>query len=236
MARLTRHQLKQDELSARLATWTDYSVKHRKQLSLGLAIGLGVLAVAIGAFYFIRGAQNNAAAAFARALNTYHAPVMASPPNVPNLEVYKTNDEKNQKALDAFNQVAKDYSYYAAGRLARYYAAICLRDLGKFPEAEKEFLALSQGGDAQLASLAKVGLASVYEQSNRAAEAENIYKDLEEHPSETVPKSAAMVALADLYFKTNPAAATKLYQQIQKDYVGSPAAEHATQMLAKLSH
>jgi tetratricopeptide (TPR) repeat protein len=236
LARLTRHQLKQDELSARLATWTDYSLKHRKQISLGLAIGLGVLAVGIGAYYFIRGAQNNAAAAFAKALNTYHAPVMVSPPNVPNLEVYKTNDEKNQKALDAFNQVAKDYSHYAAGRLARYYAAVCLRDLGKFPEAEKEFQALSQGGDAQLASLAKVGLASVYEQTKRDAEAEKVYKDLEAHPTETVPKASALVARADLYRKTNPAEATTLYQQIQKDYVGSPAAEYAGQELTRLPH
>ena len=65
---------------------------------------------------------------------------------------------------------------------------------------------------------------------------EKLYKEIEDHPTETVPKSAATIARADLSYKTNPAEAATLYQQIQKDYAGTPAADHAAQMLAKLPH
>ena len=235
MARLTRHQLKQDELSQRLASGRDFVLGHKKNISLIASVSVGALAVGLGILFFIRGAQANAGAAFANALNTYHAPVLTSPPNIPNLESYKTNDEKNQAALEKFNAVAKDYSRYAAGRLARYYAAVCLRELGKFPEAEKDFQAVAEQGSAQVAALAKIGLASVYEQTNRTSEAEKLYKELEANPTETVPKATALVARADLYSKTNPSEATKLYQQIQQDYRGTPAAEYAGQKLTELS-
>ncbi|MBI3934045.1 MAG: tetratricopeptide repeat protein [Acidobacteria bacterium] len=234
MARLTRHQMKQDELSARLASGMNFFQAHKKNVSLAVAVSVAALAVGLGLYFYIRGQQRNAAAAFAKALNTYHAPVLTNPPAIPNLEVYKTNDEKNQKALEAFQTVARDYSRYAAGRLARYYAAICLRELGKYPDAEKEFQALAEFRDANLASLAKVGLASVYEGTNRSSEAEKIYKDLEEHPTVAVPKATAAIKLADLYSKTNTAEASTLYQQIQKDYPGTPAADYAGQMLTQL--
>ena len=227
--------MKQDEFSAQLATWTDFVARNRKQLSIGLSVGLGVLAATLGGYYFIRGQQNSAGAALAKALDTYHAPVMnATPPA--GMEAYKTSEEKNSKALDEFTQVARDYSHYSAGRLARYYAAVCERDLGKYPDAERAFQEVADGGDKQLASLAKIGLASIYEQTNRTADAEKVYKDLEANPTDTVPKATALLARADLYSKTNPADATKLYQQIQKDYSGSPAGERAKQMLDKLPH
>jgi tetratricopeptide (TPR) repeat protein len=236
LARLTRHQLKQDELSGTLTSALDFFLKHKQRILIILAAAVGALAVIVGVYLYVQSAQNKAAAAFTKALDTYHAPVMTTPPSVPNLETYTTNDAKNKKALEAFTTVAQDYSHYSAGRLARFYAAVCQRELGKFPEAEKEFQALSRISDSRLASLAKVGLASVYEMTSRAAEAEKIYKEIEANPTETVPKSTALIARADLYSKTNPTEAVTLFQQIQKDYPGSAAAEHATQMLAQLPH
>jgi tetratricopeptide (TPR) repeat protein len=223
--------MKQDEMSARLAAGMDFYKAHKKRIALIVAVSVGVLAVGLGIFFYIRSQQNRAGAAFAKALNTFHAPVYATPPEVPNLESYKTAEEKNETALAAFNAVAKEYSSYSVGRLGRYYAAICLREMEKYPEAEKEFLALSQMSDAKLASLAKVGLASVYELTDRSADAEKIYKELEEHPTETVPKVTALTARADLYRQTKAPEASSIYQQIQKEYPGTPAADYATQML-----
>ena len=224
LARLTRHQLKQDEFGAQMASWRDFLVTNRRLLSMGLAIGILALGAGFATYYFVRSSQNKAAAALAKAMDTYH------------IESYKTNDEKNTKALDEFSRVASDYSHYAAGRLARYYAAVCERDLGKFGDAEKSFQEVAAGSDKQLGALGKVGLASVYEQTNRPSDAEKIYKELEANPTETVPKATAIVARADLYSKTSPGDAAKLYQQLQKDYEGTPVADYAKQMLDKLPH
>ena len=226
--------MKQDELSARLGAGMDFYLAHKKKISLVVAVSVGALAVGLGLYFYIRGQQSNAASAFAKALNTYHAQVLAAPPNIPNLKSFTTNDAKNQQALEEFTTVAREYSSYAAGRLARYYAAICQRELGNYAEAEKEFQSLSQMGDAKLASLAKLGLASVYELTDRNAEAEKTYKELEENPTETVPKVTALIARADLYKQTNAAEALTLYQQVQKDYPGTPAADYAGQMLTEL--
>ena len=226
--------MKQDELSARLAGFVNFYSTHKKKASLVGTVLVAGLAVGLGLYFYVRGQQDRAGAALAVALNTYHAPVLAAPPNIPNLESYKTNKEKNEKALAAFNTVAQDYSHYAAGHLARYYAAICQWDLEKYPEAEKEFQALTQIGDDSLASLAKIGLASIYEITDRNSEAEKLYKELEENPTETVPSVTALIARADLYKQTNPSEASILYQQIQNDYRGTPAGDYAEQMLTQL--
>lgn len=226
--------MKQDELSARLSAIMEFYLLHQKKVWVVGTVIVAALAIGLGAYYYVRNQQSKAGAAFAVALNTYHSPVLAAPPNIPDLESYKTDKEKNEKALAAFQKVAEEYSHYAAGRLARYYAAICQRDLGNYQEAEKEFQALSQSGDKNLAALAKMGLASVYELTNRSAEAEKIYQELEANPTETVPKSTALMARADLYKQTDPAEAATLYKQIQKENPGTPAGDYATQMLNQL--
>ena len=99
---------------------------------------------------------------------------------------------------------------------------------------EKDFQALAQGRDKNLASLAKLGLAGIYEITNRTSEAEKIYKELEENPTETVPKATALIARADLYKQTAPQQASSLYQQVVKEYQGTPAADYASQMLTQL--
>jgi tetratricopeptide (TPR) repeat protein len=226
--------MKQDELSARLAAGVGFYQTHRNRIALAAIVAMAAVAVGLGLYFYIRNQQNLAGAAFSKALNTYHAPVLAAPPAIPNLESYKTNEEKNAAALAAFNSVAQEYSYYSAGKLARYYAAICHRELGNYEEAERAFQAQSQSGDERLASLARLGLASIYETTDRSAEAEAIYKELQEGPTEAIPVVTALVARADLYRQTNPPEALILYQQIVQDYRGTPAGDYAEMMLSQL--
>jgi hypothetical protein len=226
--------MKQDELSARLSAGLDFYGEHKNRIWLAVAVSTGLIAVGLGVFFYVRSQQNQAGAAFAQALNTYHAPVLQTPPDIPNLESYKTDDEKNEAALAAFNSVAEEYSWYAAGKLARYYAAICQRDLGNQEAAEQEFEDLARSADAKLAPLAKIGLAGIYQATGRATEADSIYKELQENPTESVPAVTAIIARADLYRQTNPSEASALYQQVARDYGGTPAGDYAEQMLAQL--
>ena len=236
LARLTRQQMKKDELGDSLASSMDYVLKHRRGTLLWIEIAAGVLLVVIGLYYYARSSEDSASAALSRALITYHAPVLATPPmpSSVNIETFRTSDEKYQKALDDFRTVADQYSWFGPGRLARYYAALCLRELRKYPEAETELKELAQSSDRRVASLSKVALATVYEQTDRASEAAALYQELEANPTETVPKAAALMARAELYRKTNPTEAATLFQQIQKDYPGSLAAERAGQLLTQL--
>ena len=212
----------------------DFFLAQRRRIMLGVVAGVAVVVVGLGIFFFVRSRQVRAADAFAKALTTFHAPVTASPPQGSNLVTYKTNEEKYQKAQAEFAEVASQHSSYAAGRMARYYVAICQRELGKLSEAEEQFKALAQAGDANLAALAKLGLVGVYQQTNRSEEAEKIYRELEDNPTSTVPKATAQIARADLYRKTKPADAAGLYEQIVREHAGSAAGEYANQKLQQI--
>lgn len=235
MARLTRHQLKKDEFSDRMATVMDFFVARRKKLTtVGLAVVVAA-ALAAGATLYVRSQQAQAATAFSAALNTYHALVMDSPPPT-GLVSFKTSAEKFQKAYEEFSAAASDYSHYRAGQMSRYYAALCQRELGKLPEAEQELQAVAQDSDTELASLANMALAGVYAQTGRIEEAEKIYRQLQDHPTPAVSKTEAQFALANLLAKTKPAEAAALYQQIRQDNAGTEAADYASQKLQDLPH
>ena len=82
-----------------------------------------------------------------------------------------------------------------------------------------------------MAALAKMALAGVYQQTGRSEQAEKLYRELESHPTDTVPKAAIQLALAELYQKTKPAEAAALFKKIQTEYPGSAAGDTASRML-----
>ncbi len=189
-------------------------------------------AVVIGGYAFVTNRQNRASSAFALALAAYHAPVVANAPtNNSSLLFYKTDSEKFQDAAKKFYDVASRYSWSSPGRFARYYAALCQRDVGNAAEAEKELKSLVGGRDAELASLAKMALAGIYVQAGRNDEAEKLFREIEDHPTNLVPKATAALARAELYSKTKPTEAKALYQQIQKDNPAMAAGDEASKQI-----
>jgi TolA-binding protein len=76
-----------------------------------------------------------------------------------------------------------------------------------------------------------MALAALYQKVSRTEDAEKIYRELESNPTVIVPKPTVQIALAELYQRTNPSRATALYQQIEKDYPGTAAADQAAKML-----
>ena len=156
--------------------------------------------------------------------------MQSAPPETTQI-YFKSDAEKYQQALKLFSDVASRYSWIGQGRYARYYVGLCQRALGNTADAEKELKAVAEGRDTDLAALGKLALGGLYEQTGRTDQAEKIYRDLESHPTVTVPKATIELALADLYQKTKPTEARALYQQIQKDYPGLAAGDAASKML-----
>ena len=107
--------------------------------------------------------------------------------------------------------------------------------MGKLAEAEQDLGFIAKGGNQDLAGLAKVVLASIYEQTGREEEAEKLLEEMGNNPTSTVPKVTAQLALAELYQKTRPEEAVELYQQITADYPGTLVSELATQRLEELA-
>lgn len=235
MARLTRHQLRTDELESRLTAFSAFFVQHRKRLIWSGAAALPAAAIVLGVVFYIRGQQAKAGDAFAKALETFHAPVTPTPPPGLTVPTFKSPEEKYTQALQQFQEVAGQYARYTPGHLSRYYAALCLQGLGKQSEAEKEFRSIAQQESAELAALAKLSLAGMDQQRGRVEEAEKQYRELEKNPASTVPKPTVQIALADLLRGKNPQQALEIYKQIARDYPDTAAGEVATKRVDELA-
>ena len=231
MARLSRRELKTDEFADRLATVTGFFSRNRKQVLLGSGAALLAVVIVVGVLMYVRSRQTAASEVFGKALTTYHAMVVETPPAGYKLPTFKTPEEKYTEAIRQFTDVSEQFGSYSVGKWARYYIALSQRELGQNAVAEQGLLAIAADGDANLAAVAKMALAGLYQKTSRTADAEKLYRELESSPTVMVPKPTVQIALAEMYQRTNPSQATAIYQQIEKDYPGTAAADQAAQML-----
>jgi predicted negative regulator of RcsB-dependent stress response len=103
---------------------------------------------------------------------------------------------------------------------------------GDNASAETTLKTVAASRDADVAALAKMSLATLYRATNRSSEAIKIYKDLQDHPTDTVSKVQAQLEMAAMYEGSDPQQASSIYQQIQKDDPTSTAAQIAGAKLA----
>ena len=81
---------------------------------------------------------------------------------------YADEAARSNDALAKFTVVADNYPSTSPGRLARYYAALCLEDLDKENQALEELKKISNGSDKELASMAQYQTAVLYSRTGKA--------------------------------------------------------------------
>jgi tetratricopeptide (TPR) repeat protein len=118
--------------------------------------------------------------------------------------------------------------------MARYYVGLSAMEGGDTAAAERELKAVADSGNKDLAPLGKLALASLYRSQKRDADAIQLYRQLIDNPSDSVPKATAQLQLASLYEEKQPAEAGKLYQQIRIENPTGAAAEIAAARMSRL--
>jgi len=234
VARISRKELKTDEFAQEVSKTYEFVQTHRDQLALAaVLVAVGLLA-GLGGYLLVERRIANANDALGRALRTYHAPVLEGSVVSPEEQKsFTTAKEKYTEALKEFRAIADQYSRLKPGRIARYYAGLCLANLGNLADAEKEW-GLVLGRDPEVAALARLALANAQARAGKKAEAEKLLRYLLEHPSRTVPRVEAQLGLADLLRTSNPAEAEKLYREVEKQNPDSSASFLARQGLEQL--
>ena len=232
----TRRQLKEDKFAETAQGAALWASGHRQTVIL--AVGLVLVAIlATAGIMAWRGRQTEQAnvelSAAMRTFETQLTPAGNPPPTGETGPIFNTIADRAKVAQKQFKTVADNYSSVSAGRIARYMSGISLVQAGDKSGAEQELKKAADFSDKDVASLAKMALASIYRGSSRVPEAAAIYKDLSEHPTSTVSKAQAQFELASMYETTDPQQATLIYQQLQKDNPQSPVAQMAAQKLAK---
>lgn len=236
MRSYTRHQLKQDAFQETAVETMSWAVENRSKLVVGgIALAI-ILAIVIGGWFYVNYRDQQAQQQLAGALQKYTAPILGpGEPPVPGTLSYASSQDRAKAANADFTAIAGKYSFTQSGRLARYFAGITARDLGDTATAEKQLQDVAGSRHKTIAGLAKLALASLYQDTNQAPKAIEIYKDLMAHPTDSVGKATAEFQLAQLYEATNqPLEARKMYLELQKDSPTSPVGQMAAQRLRAL--
>ncbi len=235
-----RHQLKRDrfrgatlQVAEDAAHWT---VEHKLKLVAGGAILLLVVAVVLGGWYYLNRQDQRASVDLSKALRALNAPIRpADAPEQPGQQSFTSGKDRATEAHKQFQAIVDQYAHTRSADIARYFLGLTAADLGDYASAQKELGTVEAYHDADLASLAKQALASVYLRQGKTKEAIEIYKALAEKPTAMVSKSAAQLQLADaLLADRQPLEAKGIYERVQKENPATPAAQLASQALQNL--
>jgi predicted negative regulator of RcsB-dependent stress response len=232
--RYTRHQLKQDQFKEAAKGTVHWAVEHRQKVIWGGAILGVVLAVVLGGWLYLGYRERQANQAFGQAMLTYYAPLKTGEDTSNASKSFATAEERAKAAHTEFSQVASQYSGVRSGKLARYFSGITAIEMGDDQGAESDLKAVIASADPDLASLAKLALANLYQKTKRQADAVRLYNELIQNPTRTVSKQAAQLELAELFAATQPDQARTLYQQIAQEDPEGAAAQVAQSRLQSL--
>ena len=233
---ILRKDLKKDEIREKFVHGVESVASHQQMLWLVMGAAL-VVALAVLGWRTYSGRQTTkAGAALDDAMKIFQARIRApGEPAQPGEDSYVDEKNKYTDAEKKFLEAANKYPRTRPGQVARYYTALSEEHLKKFEDAEKNLKQLDSSGDESLTGLARFQLAWVYTQNNKGPQAVALYKQLADKPTTFVPKPLVLLTLADYYRKTDPAQASKLYNQVKQDFPDTPAAEKADEGLELLN-
>ena len=84
--------------------------------------------------------------------------------------------------------------------------------------------------------MAKFALAGELAKSGKTPEAAKLYQELADHPTMTVPKASALLAMADAYRESQPAQARQIYERVEKEFASNATVTQAVkQQIASLT-
>jgi tetratricopeptide (TPR) repeat protein len=236
MARLTKDQLRTDQLQHALTDARDYVSSHRSQTTRWVVLGAAAVAVVVAVWGGLVWRSNRAAARFSQALAIFDAPLASDPSPAPGAKVYKDAAERTAAARSALTELAKGSSGSASGRAA----SVLLLGLdggsaatGTNLDAARAFARSEKGTVAAgVAAVAALDAESAAGRSKEALEAARKYLDSSDAP---LPKDVLVYTVARLYEKTGQNVEAKsFYQRLVTDFPDSPLRAEAQQKLASL--
>lgn len=236
----TRHALKQDRFSKATLEAAEktvhWSQEHQSKLIAAAIAVIAIAAIGFGGWYYINSQDEKASLDFATAVRTLETTLRpAGTPAEPGFPSYESSTERATEARKQFQAIADKYPQTHTGKMARYFVGVTAAQMGDNGTAERNLQEAAGSSDAQLASLGKIALASVYRAEKKDAQAADLYKQLIDKPTELVSKVTAQLELAGLYeSQQKPDEAKNLYQQIQKENPSSEAASLAQRRAAEL--
>lgn len=209
------------------------STATRRSVIVTSAILLAVILLLVGGAAIYRSRSESASTAFGAAMQAYQTPLAAPGQQVPpGTKTFSSSADRAKAANTLFNQVASQYGMTPDGKTAAYFSGLTYIEAGQNQQAEETLKKVASGWNNDLAALAKLSLADLYRQTNRAPQAITLYNEIAAKPANTVPAGVAQLQLAELYQDQNkPEEARKIYAQLKDKDAKGAAGQIAAQKL-----
>lgn len=243
MARLTRHELKDDKIKSAFEEYEQFAKQHYREIAGAVGMALVIVGLVFGLRYLMDREEAAANAQLGEALETFHAYVGATSVGAQGAQAvsFPTAHEKYTKALAEFSTMTEVKGWATvlptqrAVRIARYHVGLCQAELGDEAGAIKTLTQAADDRDAEIASLARFALAEQLVKTGKTADAVKQYQKLEDHPTTAVPKATAELAQADALRASQPAEARRIYERLQREYASDATlAESVQKQIASL--
>ena len=221
------------EAAERTANW---SAEHQSTLIIAAIVVTVVLASTLGGWYYLSAQDEKASFELSQAVRTMETPLRpAGSPAQPDVPSFGAAKERSDAARKQLQSIIDRYPHTRTADMARYFLGVNAANENDAVTAERDLKAVASSGNHELASVAKLALASLYGDTNRLKDAVGLYLELINKPTASVSKVAAQLQLAELYQRSNQSAdAKRVYEQIKKDSPNGEAGQLATQKLAEL--
>lgn len=219
MDRYTRHQLKASEIQSTYEQFEQFGKQHYREIvGVILAAGL-VIALVSGWRWYSDRQEASANIALAGALKTFHAFVGPAQQGMgSDSQSFPSAEAKYKKAEQQFSDVAGKYPREEAGKIALYHLGVCQAAMGNHQAAIQTLEKAVDSAGKDIAPLARFALAGELASTGKSDQAARIYQDIADHPTLTMPKATALLALADLYRTSKPQQARVIYDSLQKEF------------------
>ena len=213
MDRATRKELKSDKFALEVQHGVEYVSTHRQLLARWGAVAAVAVVVILAVYLYMRHEAGVRLEAFQAAQRIQNATV--GPAQSEYQLAYATQAEKDKAAQKAWTDLAVRYPSSDEGVIANFYLGGEAADNGKLDEAAKRFQVVIDRGSKDYAALAKLSLAQVYASQNKMKDARDLVQSVIDHPTATVSKEEAIIALAHILAPTDPQAARKLLEPLR---------------------
>ena len=225
--KMTRKQLKRNDLAETMGRTVDYVSHHRRGVTEGI-VAAAVLAVLVAGFFVLRGyRESRAGRELSAGLAAIDTPLAGTPAAAGAPKPF-ANAAERDKEVELHLKKAADHPGTAAGQAA----ILILASRGKTPNPVESFSRAARDGKAEVAAAAELDAARLLASQGKKNEAIDRLKRAIESPVSAAPKDALLFALGEIYEDSGSASdAHATFQRLITDYPNSPYRNDARQKI-----
>ncbi|MDX2154729.1 MAG: tetratricopeptide repeat protein [Bryobacteraceae bacterium] len=213
MDRATRKELKSDRFAQEVGHTVEYVSEHKNQVVRYGAIGLAVILLAAGIYFYRNYTHGQRQAALRDAIQISQGTV--GPAQSPLAKTFNTQQEKDTAAEKAFADVIAKFPGSDEAIYSAYMIGNIAVDNNRMADAEKRYREVIDSGHADYASIARLSLAEYYAAQGKYDDAEKLLRPLLDKPTTLVSKEMATIALGRVLAQSKPDEARKLLEPLR---------------------